>query len=61
MNEERFLSSALTEKLVKMASFRNVIAHDYEDLDFGIIYDVLQHRLKDIEAFLAETKRKLDL
>ncbi len=61
LNEERFLSAALTGKLVKMAGFRNVIAHDYADLDFGIVYDVLQNRLKDIEAFLAEARKNLTL
>lgn len=43
-----------------MARFRNIIAHDYEDLDFGIIYDVLQNHLQDIEDFLLVIKNKLN-
>lgn len=59
LQEEKLISPDLTEKLINMAKFRNIIAHDYENLDFGIIYDVLQNRLKDVEEFLAQIKNKL--
>lgn len=58
--EEEIIDVGLTEKLIKMAGFRNIIAHDYEDLDFGIIYDVLQNHLNDIENFLVVIKDKLN-
>jgi uncharacterized protein YutE (UPF0331/DUF86 family) len=38
--------------MARMAGFRNIIAHDYEKLDYGIVYDVLQRRLKDVATFL---------
>lgn len=52
LNEEKILSDDLTEKLVKMAGLRNIIAHDYEKINYEIIVDVLQNRLGDIEKFL---------
>jgi len=61
LQEEKFILPDLTEKLVKMAKFRNVIAHDYENLDFGIIYDVLQNHLQDVEEFLSQIKAKINL
>ncbi|MBI4330241.1 MAG: DUF86 domain-containing protein [Chloroflexi bacterium] len=61
LKEEGFLSAALTDKLVKMVGFRNVIAHDYSSLDFRIVHDVMMHGLDDIEAFLGETKERLAL
>lgn len=61
LHEENLISKDLTEKLINMAKFRNVIAHDYENLDFGIIYDVLQNHLQDIEEFLKQIKNKLNL
>jgi len=54
LHEEKIISSALAEKMARMAGFRNIIAHDYEKLDYGIVYDVLQRRLKDVAAFLAK-------
>jgi uncharacterized protein YutE (UPF0331/DUF86 family) len=34
----------------RMIGFRNVIVHGYLDVDRGIVYDVLQHRLDDLRA-----------
>lgn len=52
LNEENIIPSELTKKLIRMTGFRNIIAHDYEDLNYDIVYDVLHNRLKDIEEFI---------
>ncbi|MFZ3065951.1 MAG: DUF86 domain-containing protein [Nitrospirota bacterium] len=52
LQEEGIISIELTEKMVKMTGFRNIIAHDYEKLNYAIVYDVLQSKLSDIEDFL---------
>jgi len=39
-------------KMVKMAKFRNVITHDYEELDYEIVYDIFKNRLIDVEDFI---------
>lgn len=51
LNEEGMISSELTKKLVKMVGFRNIIAHDYEELNYDIVFDVLHNKLNDIEEF----------
>lgn len=50
--EEGVIESKLAEKLIKMVGFRNIIAHNYTELNYEIVFDVLNHRLKDIEEFL---------
>jgi len=52
LNEEGIIDNDLTQELVKMVGFRNVIVHDYEEVDDEIVYDVLHNKLKDIEKFL---------
>lgn len=52
LREEGIISQELTDQLVKMTGFRNVIAHDYEKLNYDIVYDVLQNRLININGFL---------
>ena len=61
LDEKEFISKDLSEKLVNMTKFRNIIAHDYEKVDFGILYDALQNRLTDIETFIDAVKEKLNL
>lgn len=52
LNEEKILNDELTDNLVKMTGLRNIIAHDYEKINYEIIVDVLKNRLSDIEKFL---------
>ena len=52
LNEENVISDDLTERLVKIVGFRNIIAYDYEEIDYDIVYDILHKGLKDIEEFL---------
>lgn len=52
LEEEKIISTELTNKMTKMVGFRNIVAHDYDKINYDIVYDVLQHKLKDIEEFL---------
>ena len=52
LQEEQIIPIELADKMVKMTGFRNIIAHDYEKINYDIVYDVLQNRLKDIEEFI---------
>jgi len=61
LEEENFIPKTLSEKLVNMTKFRNVLAHDYEKVDFGIVYDALKNRLMDIEELIISVKEKLNL
>lgn len=61
LNEEDVISTELAEKLVKMVGFRNVLAHDYEDIDYDIVYDVLHEKYKDIERLIEQVKKNLNL
>ena len=61
LNEEEIISDNLTEKMVKMTGFRNVIAHDYIKINYDIVYDVLQNRLKDFEDLIKQIKQKLKI
>ena len=59
LKEEKFLAASLAEALSKMAGFRNVLAHDYAKIDFGIVYGILQNGLGDIQMFIDQVQSKL--
>jgi len=48
--EKGYVNADLKEKWIRMIGFRNTLVHEYIDIDRRIVYEVLQHRLKDIEA-----------
>jgi len=50
LNEEGIIPNDLTEK-IKMTGFRNIIAHDYEKINYDIVSDILKRGLDDIEIF----------
>ena len=47
------ISEPLASSLRDMASFRNVLVHGYQEVDLGIVEDVLANHLGDLEAFVA--------
>lgn len=47
--EKEFISSELEEKWMRMIGFRNMLVHEYIDIDRKIVYDVLQNNIKDLE------------
>ncbi len=51
------LSRDLVEVLEGAAGFRNVLVHGYDDVDVGIVRDVVEHRLDDLLAFVASVRR----
>jgi len=45
------LKESQLEAFEKMAKFRNIIVHDYEKIDAGIVLGILQKNLNDFEGF----------
>jgi len=48
------LTPETTEKMSKMAGFRNIAIHDYQKLDPAILKSILTKNLKDFEDFCTE-------
>jgi uncharacterized protein YutE (UPF0331/DUF86 family) len=48
----------LAATLRDMAGFRNVMVHGYQDVDLGVVEDVLRNHLGDLLAFVAAIRRQ---
>lgn len=59
--EEEIIDKKLSDELSKMVGFRNIVAHDYEDIDYDIVYDVLENKLQDVIKFLSCVKKELGI
>ena len=47
----RIISSDLADKLQGMVGFRNIMVHEYQDMDLKIMIDVIEHHLDDLIDF----------
>ncbi len=49
----------LTDRLGRMAGFRNVLVHGYQDVDLAVLRDILANRLDDLLAFVRAIRARL--
>jgi len=57
--DENTISRKTANQMIKLAGFRNIIAHEYTKVNYDIVYDILQNRLSDIEQFVREIQEKI--
>ena len=60
ITRDGWLSSELAEILRAMAGFRNIVVHGYQNVDKGILKDVVENRLDDLVAFVTAIRSRLD-
>ena len=48
--ENKYLGPELAGRWTRMIGFRNILVHEYLDIDRGVVYQVLQHQLGDLRA-----------
>lgn len=46
------IKAETAEKMISMVGFRNILVHEYENINFDIVYNILHHHLKDINEYL---------
>jgi uncharacterized protein YutE (UPF0331/DUF86 family) len=52
LGKNSILPVEFSEKIAKMAGFRNILVHGYTDIDKSIVYDHLKEDLTDFEKFI---------
>jgi|SRR3989344_8815027 len=59
LEQNQWISNALSGKMQKMVGFRNIAVHDYQAINPLILKSVLSHHLKDIEEFYSVIVKKM--
>ena len=49
--DEEIIPRELSEKLKKMARFRNMLVHMYWKVEYEVVFDILQDSLEDLRQF----------
>jgi uncharacterized protein YutE (UPF0331/DUF86 family) len=52
LQEKGVIRGDLTEKMVSVVGFRNILIHEYDEINLNIVHDILQNHLIDIDEFL---------
>ena len=61
MGKEAILPQDFAERISKMAGFRNLLVHDYAEVDPELVYEFLQYRVVDFEEFMKHIAAHLKL
>ncbi|MBW1851900.1 MAG: DUF86 domain-containing protein [Deltaproteobacteria bacterium] len=61
LEENGYLSSELTEKMVKAVGFRNLILHEYAKLELEQVFEIIQEDINDLSEYLKSIFDKLGL
>ena len=48
--EQQWISDSMKEMWIQMIGFRNILVHDYLDVDREVVYELLQNHLDDLKA-----------
>lgn len=51
LSEAEIIPMDLSERLQKTARFRNLLVHMYWKIDYGTVYDIIRHDIKDLRSF----------
>jgi uncharacterized protein YutE (UPF0331/DUF86 family) len=52
--ELNIITKALSSRLAEAAGMRNILVHDYGDIDYSIVHQSIKHALNDFPKFLVE-------
>jgi len=58
--ERGIISPELSRKLKKMVGLRNILVHEYLEVDYGSLYQFIQTELCDFEEFAAAVTKFLE-
>jgi uncharacterized protein YutE (UPF0331/DUF86 family) len=61
LEEKGIVDSALTERMIKAIGLRNLIVHEYVNIDHKRLFAIVCEDLNDLTVFLSTIFRKLGI
>jgi len=57
--EEKIINRNLADIMIKLVEVRNMLAFDYDKIDYDIVVDILNEGVKDIDKFVLVIEKKI--
>lgn len=51
LSQHKIIDRDIADRLSKMVGFRNIVVHEYEDINLDIVKSIVKNNLSDIEVF----------
>lgn len=61
LEENGYIDTEMTEKMVKAVGFRNLIVHEYGKVELQQVFEVAQGNIEDLNEYLRSILNKSDL
>ncbi len=61
LQENGYLKSELTENMVAAVGFRNLVVHEYGNIDLKQVYQIAHENVDDIEHFMKAILKKSEI
>lgn len=58
LQENGYLTPEMTEKMVAEVGFRNLIVHEYGNVDLKRVYQIAQQNIEDLETYIRAVIKK---
>ena len=58
--DHKVIPADLSDKMIKMIGFRNVLVHEYQQLDLNLMVDVIENHLDDLLLFTGHVLKCAD-
>lgn len=52
LRDKGVIKTEISEKIISMVGFRNILVHEYEEVNLDIVYNILHNHLNDINEYL---------
>ena len=56
-----YITSQLTEKMIRAVGLRNLIVHEYDKIDLTRLFEIVHKDTKDINDFIVSIFKRLDI
>ena len=61
LEENGYVGTELTEKMVKAVGFRNLIVHEYGKVELQHVFEIAQNNIEDLNEYLRSIFKKLGI
>lgn len=52
LQDKKVIAASLAKEMIPAVGLRNILVHEYEEINFALIFDVLAHKVRYFEEYI---------